>query len=158
MAICAATISTAPASLPAVSNIFCNNLYKAYIRKDADDKEIRFVAIVFATAASFGLALLGGNAPSLLGQLTGAAQINSVSGIVMIIGLYWKKVDSNGVFYSMLVGTIVGTVWHHLGNPFGIAVLWPAFASTILVLIVMTLCNKKAESDCHAAWVKIQNE
>ena len=158
MAICAATISTAPASLLAVSNIFCNNLYKAYFRKNADDKEIRFVAIVFATVASFGLALLGGNAPSLLGQLTGAAQINSVSGIVMIIGLYWKKVDSNGVFYSMLVGTIVGTVWHHLGNPFGIAVLWPAFASTILVLIVMTLCNKKAESDCHAAWVKLQNE
>lgn len=158
MAICAATISTAPASLLAVSNIFCNNLYKAYIRKKADDKEIKLVAVIFATVASFGLALLGGNAPSLLGQLTGAAQINSVSGIVMIIGLYWKKVDENGVFYSMLTGTIVGTVWHHLGNPFGIAVLWPAFAATMLVLVIMTLLNRKAESDCHRRWVAIQNE
>jgi len=157
MSICAATISTAPASLLAVSNIFCNSFYKKYIEKNATDKKIRLVAIIFATVASFGLAMLGKNGMSLLGQLTGAAQINSVSGIVMIIGLYWKKVDTNGVFWSMLTGTVVGTIWHSLGNPFGIAVLWPAFAATLLVLVVMTLLAKKPESDCHRRWVELQN-
>ena len=113
--------------------------------------------MIFAAVVSFGLALLGGNAPSLLGQLTGAAQINSVSGIVMIIGLYWKRVDSNGVFWSMLIGTIVGTIWHSLGNPFGISVLWPAFAGVMLVLVVMTLFNKEPVSESHKKWLEIKN-
>ncbi len=157
MSICAATISTAPASLLAVTNIFCNNFYKPYLNKNASDKNIKIVAVIFAAVVSFGLALLGGNAPSLLGQLTGAAQINSVSGIVMIIGLYWKRVDSNGVFWSMLIGTIVGTIWHSLGNPFGISVLWPAFAGVMLVLVVMTLFNKEPVSESHKKWLEIKN-
>lgn len=157
MSICAATISTAPASLLAVANIFCNNFYKPYLNKKASDKNIKMVAIIFSIVVSFGLALLGGNAPSLLGQLTGAAQINSVSGIVMIIGLYWKKVDCNGVFWSMLIGTVVGTIWHSLGNPFGIAVLWPSFFSVMIILVVMTLFNKKAVSDNQLRWQELKD-
>lgn len=158
MSICAATISTAPASLLAVTNIFCNNFYKPYIKKDATDKHIKKVAVIFALVVSIGLSLLGGKAPSLLKQLTGAAQINSVSGIVMIIGLYWKRVDSNGVFWSMAIGTVVGTIWHSLDNPFGVAPLWPAFASVLIVLIAMTLLNKKPISDTHQKWIEITKE
>lgn len=158
MSICAATISTAPASLLAVTNIFCNNFYKAYIKKQASDKEVKRAAFIFAFVVSIGLSLLGGKAPSLLSQLTGAAQINSVSGIVMIIGLYWKRVDSNGVFWSMAIGTVVGTVWHSLGNPFGVAPLWPAFASVIVILTVMTLFNKDKVSVSHRRWCEIKEE
>ena len=147
----------ASASLLAVTNIFCNNFYKPYLNKNASDKSIKVVAIIFAAVVSFGLALLGGKAPSLLRQLTGAAQINSVSGIVMIIGLYWKRVDSNGVFWSMLVGTVVGTIWHSLSNPWGIAPLWPAFVSVMLVLVIMTLTNGSPVSENYKKWMEIKN-
>ncbi len=158
MAICAATISTAPASLLAVTNMFCINFYKPYINKNATEKQLKIFSYIFAIAVSILLTFVGKNGMSLLKQLTGAAQINSVSGIVMIIGLYWKKVDSNGVFWSMLIGTIVGTVWHILGSPFGIAVLWPAFFSVMIVLVLMTLFNGKSESDNHIRWMQIKKE
>lgn len=158
MSCCAATISTAPASLLNVTNIFCFNIFKPYFKKDATDAQLKLFSILFAVIVSVGLTLLGGSAPSLLYQLTGAAQINSVSGVVLIIALKWKRVDCNGVFWSLLLGTVVGTVWYNIGTPFGISVLWIAFPVSVLSLVLMTLFTKKRVSDRAAAWERLQEQ
>jgi len=95
--------------------------------------------------------LLGKNAPSILGQLTGATQIKSIASILLLISLRWKRVGKNGAFYSLLSGSLTAIIWHIAGNPYGVQPLWPALLLSMAVLLAFTLpagkaCSKEYEN------------
>lgn len=143
MAIMAAIWSTAPAMLLVVSGTITRDLYKGFIKKDATDKEqIRFsriAIVVIAIVATF----FGNHASSLLAQMTAAFQIRSIVGIVLAIALLWPRVTSTAAFWSTLIGGALAAIWHFVGQPFGIAPLWPSAILGVIVLVVLTFATGK---------------
>lgn len=152
MAIIAAVFSTGPAFLLTLSTTLTRDFYVALIKPDADDKaQLRFskLAIVgIGLVATF----LGLNATSILSQVSGAFQIRSVAGVVLIISVYWKKVDKRAAFWSILVGGIVAAVWHFSGQPFGIVPFWPGNIVGVAILLILTLTNGYSESPDYTAY------
>jgi len=140
--IIAAVFSTAPAILLAISTTITKDFY-CLIKKDATDAEQMFIAkasiiIIGIVATFFGL-----QARSLLGQILGAAQIRAVAGVVILVSMYWKRMDSSAAFWSLLSGGITASLWHFADNPFNIVPLWPALLVCFLVMIPLTLLSKK---------------
>lgn len=72
--------------------------------------------------------------------------------MVLVIAAYWKKVDKNSAFWSMLIGGIVAAVWHFAGQPFGIVPFWPGCGTGLVILVVMTALNGKKVSDDYARY------
>ena len=156
MSVLAATFSTAPASLLSIITTLNNDIFRV-IKKDATEKEQKIFVNVGVVVLAIVLMLIGKNAPSILGQLTGATQIKSVASVVLIVAIWWKRVDTDGAFYSLLVGSVVAMGWHMAGNPMGIQPLWPALTVTAVVLLALTLPKKKV-SDSYANYQKIMDE
>ena len=157
MSVLAATFSTAPASLLSIITTLNNDIY-CVVKKDATEKEQKLFVNVGVVVLAVVLMLIGKNAPSILGQLTGATQIKSVASVVLIASLYWKRVDNNGAFYTLLIGSIVAMGWHMAGNPFGIQPLWPALAVSAVVLVAFTLTKKEAVSESFSNYQHIMDE
>ena len=95
--------------------------------------------------------MIGKNAASILGQLTGATQIKSVASVILLISLYWKRVDRNSGFHSLLTGSVVAMGWHLAGNPFGIQPLWPSLAISLVLLVILTLLAPAPVSESSQA-------
>lgn len=158
MSILAATFSTAPASLLSIITTLNNDIFVGLIKKDATEKQQKLFVNLGVVILAVGLMLVGKNASSILGQLTGATQIKSVASLVLVVSLYWKRVDKDSAFITMLISSIVAMGWHLLGNPFGIQPLWPALGCTVVVLLITTLTRKAPVSEDYARYTKILDE
>lgn len=156
MSVLAATFSTAPASLLSIITTLNNDIFRM-LKKDATEKQQKLFVNLGVVILAVALMLVGKNAPSILGQLTGATQIKSVASVVLVVSLYWKRVDNDGAFYSLLTGSVVAMGWHIAGNPLGIQPLWPALAATAMVLLALTLPKKQAVSDSYAHYQRIMD-
>lgn len=157
MSVLAATFSTAPASLLSIITTLNNDIFRVF-KKNATEKQQKLFVNLGVVILAIVLMLIGKNAPSILGQLTGATQIKSVASVVLIVSLYWKRVDNDGAFYSLLLGSIVAMGWHMAGNPLGIQPLWPALVVTAVVLLVLTLPKKQAVSKSYSNYMRIMDE
>lgn len=157
MAIIAAVFSTAPAFLLTLSTTLTRDFYLTLVKKNATDRQ----QLNFSKLAIVGIGVvatfLGIYASNILTQVNGAFQIRAVAGLVLIIGAYWKKVDRNSAFWSMLIGGIVAAVWHFAGQPFGIVPFWPGCGVGLVLLIVLTLCNGQKISDDYARYKSLMD-
>lgn len=149
MAILAAIWSTGPSLLLIVSTTVTRDFYHGVINKNATDRQQLNCTRLTALIIGIGASLLGMQASSILNSMLGAFQIRSVVGLVLVVALFWKRVNSRSAFWSMLFGGIVAAVWFFSGNPFGISAFWPAAAVTLIVLIPVSLTNKDPISQEH---------
>lgn len=145
MAIIAAIWSSAPTLLLIICTTLTRDMYRCYIRPDADEHQQMMFSRVMAVIIGVIGTALGINAPSILNQMLGALQLRSVVGFVLIAAIYWKRVNSTAAFYSMLVGGTIAAVWHFAGNPFGWQPVWPASVLSLLLLIPIALLSKQPQ-------------
>jgi SSS family solute:Na+ symporter len=142
MAIIAAIWSTGPALLLLICGSLTKDLFKRYICPDATESQQLMFSRTAAVVVGLAATLFGIHAGSILNQMLGAFQIRSVSGIVLVISVFWPKVSRDAAFWSMLAGGVVAAVWHFGGNPFGWQPLWPSAAVCLLILIPVTVFGK----------------
>ena len=121
MAILAAIWSTGPSLLLIVSTTVTRDFYHGVINKNATDRQQLNCTRLTALIIGIGASLLGMQASSILNSMLGAFQIRSVVGLVLVVALFWKRVNSHSAFWSMLFGGIVAAVWFFSGNPFGMS-------------------------------------
>lgn len=150
MGILAAIMSTGPALLLLTSTMLSEDVYKLF-RPLADENErLRFsriaMAIVGVLATYFGM-----NAGSILGQMAGAFQIRAIAGLVLLVAIFWPRVDSRAAFWSILTGGIVAAVWHFAGNPY-VTSLWPSLAVGVPILLILTWMAPKPVSDGYEVY------
>ena len=128
-----------------------NNDIYCKLRKNASQREQKIFVNVGVVVWTVIWIMIGKNAASILGQLTGATQIKSVASVILLISLYWKRVDRNSGFYSLLTGSVVAMGWHLAGNPFGIQPLWPSLAISLVLLVILTLLSPAPVSESSQA-------
>lgn len=126
-AILAASMSTADSQLLAASSAFASDVYKTSIRKNATDKEVLWagrIVVVVISLIAFGIAMLGyGEKPivpafaTIMSLVSAAwAAFGAAFGPVIILSLYWRRLNYKGAVAGIVTGFIVDIAWMLLLN------------------------------------------
>lgn len=145
MGILAAIMSTGPALLLLTSTMLSEDVYKLF-KPSADESERLMFSRISMTVVGLAATYFGLQATSILGQMAGAFQIRAIAGLVLLVAIFWPRVDSRAAFWSILVGGVVAAVWHFAGNPY-VTSLWPSLAVGVPILVILTLMAPKPKAD-----------
>ena len=105
-AILAAIMSTISSQLLVTSSSLTEDFYKAFLRRDASDRELVTVgriSVLLVTLAAIALAWDPNN--TILGLVANAwAGFGAAFGPVIIFSLFWRRMNRHGALAGMLVG------------------------------------------------------
>ena len=148
-AILAASMSTADSQLLASSSAFASDVYKPIFRKKASDNEMlwagRIVVIIISVVA---LAIaMNPDCEGIMALVSNAwGAFGSAFGPVIVLSLYWKRLNYNGALASIIVGFAVDMLWYKfLATPTGLYEIVPGFAAAFITAIVVSLLTKKPD-------------
>ena len=142
-AVLAAIMSTLSCQLLVCASALTQDLYKAFLRKDASQRELVWFgrAMVFAVAL---VAILIARDPNsrVLGMVSYAwAGFGAAFGPVVLLSLVWPRMTRNGALAGMVVGALTVLVWQH----YQWAKLYemvPGFALATLAIIAASLLDQ----------------
>ena len=146
--ILAATMSTADSQLLCAASSFSENLMQSTFKKKLSDKQALFAArctiIVIVILAIF----IASNPESPIGKSIfqvvafAWAGFGACFGPGMLLALFDKKMNSQGIAAGMVVGAIMIFVWKFMVRPLGgawnIYELLPAFLINLIVAIIVS--------------------
>lgn len=143
-AILAAVMSTLSAQLLICSSALTEDLYKGILRPQASDKELIWLgrAMVLAVA---GLAIYIAQDPNsqVLGLVSNAwAGFGSAFGPVVIMSLFWKRMNGFGAMAGMIVGALVVHFWADITQALALPELYamiPGFSAALVAIVLVSL-------------------
>jgi SSS family solute:Na+ symporter len=122
-ALLACLMSGMAASLAASNTVFACDIYQAFLKRDASDKQIlkagRWAAvggILFAFGA--GCAAMRAN-DLLYAIILAFAVVNAPLFATLILGAMWKRATGNGAFAGLLAGLAAALLYHGTALPRG---------------------------------------
>ena len=112
-AILAAVMSTLSCQLLVCSSAITEDLYKAFLRKGASQRELVWVGrMMVLVVALVAIALAADPENRVLGLVSYAwAGFGAAFGPVVLISVMWSRMTRNGALAGMLVGAITVIVW-----------------------------------------------
>lgn len=158
-AACAVVISTGMNYLLSPSSNLIRDIYQRFINRSADDRKLvalqkLFIVIIGVIAFFFALRL-----KSVLEMSYFAYTIYGVAITpALIAALAWKRATKAGGLASIISGTVVSVGMKVLaevlppekvpeGDPWGIPLIFPALAVSLLSLVVVSLLTKKPKEE-----------
>ena len=173
-AVIAASMSTADSQLLASSSAFASDVYKSVINKKATDKQMLNVGriTVFAiTIVAFALAMLVYifSLTGIMGLVSAAWSIfGAAFGPVIILALYWKKLNYEGACAGILTGFLVSVLWMVLFNlgyygynaviaDTGLYEIIPGFIISLVVAVAVSLYTKKPSLEIQQVFDEVNN-
>ncbi|MBM7704028.1 sodium:solute symporter family protein [Metabacillus iocasae] len=105
----AAALSTAGGLMIAISSSFAHDIYYRVLKPDASEKSRLFMARLSIALAALFAGLIALNPPGAITQIVAWA-FAIASGTffpALLLGVWWKRSNSNGVIAGMLVGLFV---------------------------------------------------
>ena len=168
-AIVAAAMSTADSQLLVASSAFASDLYKPIIRKDkASDKEMLWIGrlVVLAVAiVAFFIATAGIDDPnswtnSIMSMVENAwGLFGAAFGPVVILSLFWKRLNYSGAVAGILAGAAVDIAWLLMFTDTimpaavkstGIYEILPGFVAGLVAAVVVSLATKAPGAEVQA--------
>ena len=164
-AIVAAAMSTADSQLLVASSAFSSDLYKPIIRKNkASDKEMLWVArlvVLIVAIVAFFIATSGTSwAGSIMAMVENAwGLFGAAFGPVVILSLFWKRLNYTGAVAGILAGAAVDIAWILLFTdtiipavvkPTGIYEILPGFVAGLIAAVAVSLVTKAPGAEVEA--------
>lgn len=157
--ILAAIMSTADSQLLVTASAVSEDIYQGVINKKADDKKVlrmsRITVVVVAVLAY--IIALNPNS-SIMALVSDAwAGFGSAFGPLVVLSLFWKRVNKPGAMVGIISGALTVLVWDYLplvsGQTLAAATsiysLLIGFCVSLVSIVVVTLCTKAPdESIC----------
>ena len=84
---------------------------------------------------------MSGQNTSLLDTLMGASQIKAIAALLLMVGIYWKRITNVAAFVGLLGGGTTATVWYFLGYPFDVQPLWPGLIVAIGIFFIVSMAT-----------------
>lgn len=136
-AILAAIMSTADSQLLVSSSALAEDFYKAVLRKDASPEEVLLVgriAVVVIALIALSLAMVPDS--SVLDLVSYAwAGFGAAFGPVLIMSLFWRRMNRNGALAGLVVGGITVIIWKQLtGGLFDLYEIVPGMAFSFIAI------------------------
>ncbi|TWX56333.1 sodium/proline symporter PutP [Colwellia hornerae] len=155
-AILAAIMSTISSQLLVTSSSLTGDFYQAFLNKDATDKQLVFVGrLSVLLVAIVAISLAYDRNSSILSLVSNAwAGFGAAFGPLVILSLYWKKMNKQGALAGMLTGAITVLIWIYVpitvGGELLSSVMYeivPGFIlSTIAIIVVSNITAAPDES------------
>lgn len=156
-AILAAIMSTIDSQLLVSASALTNDFYKGMVRPNASDSEMVWVSRGAVIAVSIIALLLALDPEAGVLALVSYAWggFGAAFGPVIILSLYWSRMNRTGALAGMIVGALTVIVWKQLdGGLFDVYEILPGFILATAAIIVGSLASKepsKEVSDQFAA-------
>ncbi|HAS15070.1 MULTISPECIES: sodium/proline symporter PutP [Idiomarina] len=164
-AILAAIMSTISSQLLVSSSSLTEDFYKAFLRKDASDKELVFVGRMSVLAVSLVAIWLAWNPENTILSLVSNAWagFGAAFGPVVILSLFWKRMNRNGALAGMLAGAITVLFWIY-GPTFGgehlsayVYEIVPGFILSTLAIIIFSKFTAEPEQELQDKFVEMES-
>jgi sodium/proline symporter len=112
-AILAAIMSTVSSQLLVTSSSLTEDFYKAFLKKNASDKELVLIGrLCVAAVALIAIGLAYNRDSSILQLVSNAwAGFGAAFGPLIIFGLYWKRMTFTGALAGIIVGATTVLIW-----------------------------------------------
>jgi sodium/proline symporter len=143
-AILAAVMSTLSCQLLVCSSAITEDLYKAFLRKGASQRELvwvgRFMVLLVALIA---IALAANPENRVLGLVSYAwAGFGAAFGPVVLISVMWSRMTRNGALAGMLVGAVTVIVWKHFAW-LDLYEIIPGFLFACIAIVTVSLMGRQ---------------
>jgi len=151
-AILAAIMSTVSSQLLVTSSSLTEDFYKAFLKKDASDKELVLIGrICVAAVALVAIGLAYNRDSSILQLVSNAwAGFGAAFGPLIVFGLYWKRMTFPGALAGIVVGATTVLVWIYApilidGKSLSSFVyeIVPGVAFSSLAVVVVSMAGKE---------------
>lgn len=144
-AILAAIMSTISSQLIVTSSALVEDLYKMVVRKDAKDKELVFLgrmAVLLVAVIASALAFKQNS--TILSLVAYAwAGFGASFGPIILLSLFWKKMNNWGALFGMIVGAVTVIIWKNLGLGDTLYEIVPGFVLNFIVSVIVSLVTYK---------------
>ena len=150
-AILAAVMSTLSCQLLVCSSTLTEDFYKAFIRKNASQKELVWVGrLMVLLIAVLAIALASNPESQVLGLVAYAwAGFGAAFGPLILLSLFWKRMNLAGALAGMIIGAVVVILWKNIPvfADTKIYEIIPGFISAMIAIIVFSLITRAPEQD-----------
>ena len=146
--ILAAVMSTADSQLLVASSAVSEDLYKALLRPRASQRELVWVGRAVVVALALGAYILAQDEESGVLELVGYAWagFGATFGPTILMSVLWPRMNRAGALAGVVTGGAAVIVWDllaamdgvTLGGLFALYELVPAFALSLLAIVVVT--------------------
>lgn len=142
-AILAAVMSTLSCQLLVCSSALTEDLYKAFLRKNASQGELVWVGrLMVLLVAVIAIAIAYNPESKVLGLVSYAwAGFGASFGPVILMSLFWKRMTRNGALAGMVVGALTVVIWKEFIG-LGLYEIIPGFIFGLICIVVVSLMGK----------------
>ena len=154
--ILAATMSTADSQMLAAASSVSQNILQEFGHMKLTEKQSLFAArLTIICVSVVGVVLARDPNSSVFGIVSFAwAGFGGSFGAVVLCSLFWKRCNWQGALAGMLSGGLMVFVWKYiispLGGVFGIYELLPAFLTSLVVCVVVSLLTPAPSAEIEA--------
>lgn len=169
-AILSAIMSTISSQLLVSSSSITEDVYYAFIRKKASQKERVIVARLSVVGVAFVALFLAQDRSNSVLSLVGNAWagFGAAFGPLILISLYWDKMTKNGAIAGIVCGGLTTILWSNTNVSLGFGLstsdvyeLIPGFLVSTLAILLVSMTEKHTErfEQCHNNVLKkLQNQ
>jgi sodium/proline symporter len=151
-AILAAVMSTISSQLLVTSSALTEDFYKAFFRRSATDKELVLVGRLSLLGVALIALYLSLNPNETILNLVGYAWagFGAAFGPVVLISLFWKRMNKWGALAGMLAGAVTVIVWEQIEALSEVYEIIPGFIACTLAVIIVSLLTPKPPAEIEA--------
>lgn len=149
-AILAAVMSTISSQLLVTSSSLTEDIYKTFFRRSANDNELMLVGRLSVLLVSVVAAVIAFNRNDTILNLVGYAWagFGASFGPVILLSLYWKRMNRWGALAGMIAGAATVIIWTKV-PAFKATELYemvPGFAMSLLAIVLASLLTAKPDA------------
>lgn len=147
--ILAATISSSDSYLLIAASAFSKNIYQGVVKKQATDKQVMTMSRIALLVISLIGMVIALDENSVIFTIVSFAWagFGATFGPLMILSLFWKRVNRQGAIAGMVGGAATVFIWKLLIRPMGgilgIYELLPAFLVSLIAIVVVSLLTRE---------------
>ncbi|MDO5717247.1 MAG: sodium:solute symporter family protein [Tissierellia bacterium] len=155
--IISATMSSADSDLLGAGSIFANDIYKIYIKKDADSNQVmKMTQITMVLVGIFGWFIAFTNTKSIISILMFSFTLRAAGSFFpYIFGLYWKKSSEGGTIASLIAGSAVVLAFEYVeslntwASAHSINSILPGLAVSLIAFFLFSKIMPAKEESCE---------
>ncbi|OOH87241.1 sodium/proline symporter [Pasteurellaceae bacterium 15-036681] len=148
-AILAAVMSTLSCQLLICSSAITEDFYKGFIKPNASEKELVWLGrAMVLLIAIIAIVIAQDPTSKVLGLVSYAwAGFGCAFGPVVILSVFWKRMNAAGAMAGMLTGALVVIFWNKLVPDSGIYEMIPGFILAFVAVVVVSLITPAPRAD-----------
>lgn len=158
-AILAAVMSTLSCQLLVCSSTLTEDFYRSFLRPNASQWELLWFGRAMVLVISFVAIFIAMDPKSLVLSLVSYAWagFGAAFGPVVLMSLWWKRMNRNGALAGMIVGAVTVLVWHQFAW-FGLYEIIPGFLFNLIAIVVVSLATAKPEAEIEQQFDEVVAE